>query len=273
MEIVAIQGIAGSFHHEAALKMLGDKINLLPCATFQQVFEAVRLDRADFGVVAIENSIYGSINAVYRQLSRNTLWVSKETKLLIDQYLIGAKSINPNKIKKVLSQNPAIAQCELWLLQNMPSVHIEETHDTAQSVRFVVEHKAEPIAAIASKFAAQLYGGTIIAGPIQDYPDNYTRFFLIGKNKEVAPDATKTSIILETNHKPAALYSALGIFAKARINLSKLDSHPIANDKSHYAFYIDFDSQLDERIERDVFEALHSQGCNVTVLGSYNSIN
>ncbi len=270
---IAIQGIAGSFHHEAATKMLGPDIELLPCNTFQQVFEAVKSGQADQGVVAIENSLHGSINTVYRLLARHALWVSQETTLHINQYLIAARDRAVDEITTVLSQGPAIAQCELWLEQHMPQAHIEEKHDTAESVRYVTQHIDKPLAAIAGKHAAELYGGTIIAGPINDDTHNYTRFFLIGNDARVPADATKTSIILETNHQPAALYRALGVFADANINLSKLDSHPIANDQRHYSFYIDFEARLDERLEQEVFTALRAQGCSITTLGSYKTVN
>jgi prephenate dehydratase len=272
---VAIQGIAGSFHHEAAKKLLGLNIELVHCNTFQQVFEAVKNGQTERGVVAVENSLHGSINAVYRLLARHDAWVAGETYLQIEQYLIGAPdhSDKLEDITTVLSQAPALAQCELWLTANMPHARLEETHDTAESVRYVIEHTGESLAAIAGKHAAEMYGGEILAGPINDDKHNYTRFFLLGSNKSHEPNANKTSIILETNHLPGALYKALGAFADAKINLSKLDSHPIAGDKQHYAFYIDFEAALNEQQEHEIFDVLRGQGCKITVLGSYNSKN
>jgi prephenate dehydratase len=273
---VAIQGIAGSFHHEAAQKLLGTGVELVPCNTFQQVFEAVKNGQTERGVVAVENSLHGSINAVYRLLARNSIWVQGETYLHINQYLIVAP-YSPDKelkdVKTVLSQAPALAQCELWLEGNLPGAHLEETHDTAESVRFVTAYPDKSLAAIAGKHAAEMYGGEILAGPINDDKHNYTRFFLLGSNKSHEPNANKTSIILETNHLPGALYKALGAFADAKINLSKLDSHPIAGDKQHYAFYIDFEAALNEQQEHEIFDVLRGQGCKITVLGSYNSKN
>lgn len=268
---VAIQGIAGSFHHEAAQKMLGTDIELLHCDTFQQVFEAVKSGQAEQGVVAVENSLHGSINAVYRLLARNSVWVQGETYLHINQYLIAASELQLDMVQTVFSQAPALAQCELWMDAHIPQAHLEETHDTAESVKYVVTNAHEPWAAIASRRAAELHGGTILAGPINDDEHNYTRFFLLSKDKSHLPEATKTSIILETNHQPGALYDALGAFAKANINLSKLDSHPIANDKRHYAFYIDFEAGLNEQLEHDVFDVLRAQGCTITTLGSYKA--
>lgn len=267
----AIQGIAGSFHHEAATKMLGPDIKLLPCNTFKQVFDAVKYGQAEQGVVAIENSIHGSITAVYRLLARNNVWVCGETSLQINQYLIAANDISVMAIRTVMSQSPAIAQCELWLESNLPNAHIEETHDTAESVKFVAQNSNEPLAAIASKQAAKIHKGTIIAGPINDDRHNYTRFFLLRNNSQYFSDANKTSIILETNHQPGALYNALGVFARSKINLSKLDSHPIATNKQHYSFYIDFDAGLNDQLDHEVLDVLRKQGCKVTILGTYKS--
>jgi prephenate dehydratase len=267
---VAFQGIVGSFHHEAAEKLLGSDIEPLHCKTFQEVFAAVKSGGAERGVVAVENSLHGSINAVYRLLSRESAWVCGELILQVEQYLIGASpDLALGDIKTVMSQPPALAQCEQWLETNLPEAHLEETYDTAESVRYVTAHVDEPLAAIAGKRAAELYGGKVLAGPINDDKHNYTRFFLLSKDKTVPRDANKTSIILETNHEPGALYRALGSFADAGINLSKLDSHPIAGDKQHYAFYIDFEVSLDEHFHHPILDTLQQQDCKVTVLGCY----
>lgn len=272
---VAIQGIAGSFHHEAAEKLLGADIELLPCKTFQDVFAAVKNGQADRGVVAVENSLHGSINAVYRLLSRNSVWVAGEVFLHIEQYMIasptGPKAFED--VKRVFSQGPALAQCELWLEANMPEVHLEETYDTAESVKHVVSHSDKPYAAIASKRSAELYGGNILVGPINDEKHNYTRFFLLTNEKDPVEGANKTSVILETGHQPGALYQALGAFSDADINLSKLDSHPIPGDKQRYAFYIDFEAGLDNQFNHPVLDTLRAQGCKITVLGSYVARN
>lgn len=268
---VAIQGIAGSFHHEAAEKMLGADIEMLHCNTFPEVFAAVKDGRAGRGVVAIENSLHGSINAVYRLLARKDVWVSGEVILHIQQFLISTPQAREvSAVTKVLSQAPALAQCELWLEAHLPEAHLEETHDTAESVRMVLDQADPSQAAIAGKRAADLYGGNILAGPINDDEHNYTRFFLLQNERQHTPNADKTSIILETGHEPGALYRALGAFAQAGINLSKLDSHPIAGDQQHYAFYIDFEAGLDDKLEHDILDTLRQQGCKVTVLGSYH---
>lgn len=267
---VAIQGLEGSFHHEAAEKLLGTPIEIKACDTFQQVFEAVETGTVAHGVVAIENNLYGSINAVYGLLGRQKVWVSGEVFLKIEQYLItGSAETDTKTIRSVRSQIMALAQCEAWLLEHLPDASLQETHDTTASVQQVVEQADPSLAAVAGKRAAELHGGHIIAGPINDDPHNYTRFFLLSKEQQSLPGANKTSIILETSHAPGALQRALQVFADASVNLSKLDSHPIAGDKWHYAFYLDFEAGLDTPVSQNILHALKGQGCQVTILGSY----
>ncbi len=285
MTYVAIQGIEGSFHATAAARLLAPNVQatLLPCATFEEVFNAVKEGRAEYGVTAIENSLHGPINVVYRLLDRNGLWVAGETTLHIDQYLISASQNlslvqlnSPETI--VFSQAPALAQCEAWLTHNLPFAARQETGDTATSVRSVVEENNPHHLAIASKDAAQIYGGNILAGPINDDPHNYTRFVLLQKEapkqEETSTTAEvgttwRTSIILTTDHSEGALYRALGAFAAEKISLSKLDSHPIPHDKRHYAFYIDLEAALSHPSTERALAALTEQGCAVKVLGTY----
>ena len=266
---VAIQGIEGSFHHQAAHELLGNTVEVVPCETFNEVFHSVISGKTDYAVTAVENSLYGSINAVYRLLSNKKIWVQGETYLNIEQFLIGASKLPLSAVSKVLSQAPALAQCEVWLEKKVPHASLVETHDTATSVQEVVQRADEPLAAIAGKHAAELYGGKIIAGPINDDPHNYTRFFLLSRDIATNIAANKTSIILKTDHNPGALYRALGIFNDAGVNLSKLDSHPISGDRWHYAFYIDFELGVGSETGRSIVEKLESQNCQVTVLGSY----
>lgn len=266
---VAIQGIPGSFHHEAAIKLLGPEIDILHCKTFREVFESVQKGQADRGVAAVENSLHGSINAVYRLLARGSAWVGGEVFLHIEQFLVGTPGANLKGITKVISQAPALAQCELWFEANLPEAVLEETSDTAESVRTVVSQDNPSLAAVAGKKAAELYGGKVLTNPINDDKHNYTRFFLLCANKQLDEGADKTSIILETGHQPGALYRALGAFAEAGINLSKLDSHPIPGNTRRYAFYIDFEAGLDDNLDHNILGTLRAQGCKVTVLGSY----
>lgn len=270
---IAIQGIAGSFHDEAAHALVGNDIELVACETFSSVFSAVKNNVADCGLVAIENCIHGSINAVYRLLQRENLWIQGEIYLHIQQYLIGSSSYTlttlNTKETEVISHPAALAQCELWLDQHLTKIRREEVFDTAGAVKQIMEQNSENIIAIAGKTAAKLYKAKIIAGPINDDPNNYTRFVLLSKDQTIPSGANKTSIILRTGHSAGALYRALGVFAQLKINLSKLDSHPLPGDTWHYAFYIDFDACLQDPIVQTVVGELEKQDCSVQILGSY----
>lgn len=272
---VAIQGISGSFHAQATRKLCADQpYELLPCVHFQGVFDAVATGQADRGIVAIENSIHGSINAVYRLLERHSVWIGGETRLAIDQYLIAHQAFDLEAVQKlpephVLSQAPALAQVELWLDANLPQAIREETQDTAKSVQIVTEAKDDSLFAVAGTEAAAQYHGHIVAGPINDDPHNYTRFVLLYPKEIASTNANRTSIILKTDHAPGALLRALQVFADHSINLSKLDSHPIASDKRHYAFYIDYDEGLYEESSQASLKKLAALGYHAKILGSY----
>jgi prephenate dehydratase len=270
---VAIQGIEGSFHEEAAHNLVPDA-EICPMANFQEVFEAVKDGTTSYGVSAIENSLHGSINAVYRLLDRYDLWIAGETSLHIEQFLIGGEAADLTALNtretRVLSQAPALAQVELWLDNNLPRARREETGDTAESVKTVLENGESNLVAVAGKRAAELYGGKILAGPINDDPNNYTRFVLLTREETIPADANRTSMILTTDHSPGALYNALGIFATHELNMSKLDSHPIPTDKRHYAFYIDVEAGAAQNGTKAAIEELQSHGYTVKILGSYH---
>jgi prephenate dehydratase len=171
---------------------------------------------------------------------------------------------------RILSQAPALAQVELWLDKHLPFATREETQDTAESVLHVMNQDNPHVLAVASKHAAELYGGHIIAGPINDDPHNYTRFVLLQKQPVTPENANRTSIILTTDNAPGALYNALGIFARQSINLSKLDSHPIPRDTRRYAFYIDFEASVQARPAQAALAELKQAGYTAKVLGSYH---
>jgi len=270
---IAIQGIEGSFHHAAAEQFFGPTTEIEPHDTFRQVFQSVAGGNTSEGVVAIENSLHGSINPVYRLLAEYDLRVVGEVRLQIELFLIGLQSsAQPlEQIDSVISQGEALSQCEDWLDAHLPKARREEFHDTAASVRHVVQTASLGQVAIASKQAAQLHGGTIFAGPINDDPANYTRFFVIRDSTEPVPNADRTSIIIseKESDQVGTLHRALGIFASRGINLSKIDSHTLSGKDRRYAFYIDFDESSDSYAGLGALEGLDTHGWDVQNLGSY----
>lgn len=273
---IAIQGAFGSFHNEAALKIDPHAV-IVPQQTFADVFRAVLAGEAEYGLCAIENNIHGPINEVYRLLERHDVWTVQDVRLHIAQQLIGYGPVDLSELAsdpdvRVLSQAPALAQVELWLEANLPLATRVETYDTAASVQDVVVLRSPNTLAVASRLAAETYGGTIIAEDIQDEPHNYTRFILFQKQRTDSVHATQGSMILKTDHTPGALLRALAVFAAEGCNLTKLDSHPIPGDQRHYAFYIDYELTRPESTAA-ITEALEKQGCSVKLLGEYSSVN
>ena len=272
MSKVAIQGVLGSFHDEAAERLVPG-VSRLECVTFKEVFDAVIEGEVEYGVVAIENSIHGSISHVYRLLDRTDLWVAGETSLDIEQYLIGPKQIEVSALNsvdaEVRTMFPAFAQCELWLEEHVPFAKRVELYDTAFSVQSVVDEGVDRYVAIAGKHAAKVYGGEILAGPINDHKYNQTRFILLTKEKQSVSDADRTMIIMTSAHKKGSLYELLGVFDRENINLSKLASHPIPGDERHYAFYIDLDAGLETVAVQNALKEVRELGSTVKVLGSY----
>ena len=269
---VAIQGVLGSFHDEVASILYPGSISI-ECKTFEQVFRSVEEGTVDRGIVAIENSLQGSINQTYRLLATTGLKIVGEYYLDVEQYLIGTvkqdiSALN-NAKTKIYSMFPAFAQVESWLAAHMPEIEKVEYFDTAASVQKIMSDKNPYELAIAGKRAAELYGATILSGPINDHKHNKTRFLVIENVEEKDISGLRTSIILTTDHTSGALYRALGVFEKYKVNLTKLDSYPVPGDKWHYMFYIDFDAGLQDKVSKHVLRELKSMGCSVKVLGSY----
>lgn len=278
---VAIQGLEGSFHHEAAEKFFaarGEVFELLECPTFAGVFDAVSSGAAQYGVVAVENNLFGSINPVYGLLEQHTLWVAGDTTLHINQYLIAGvpcdeKALGEGEGIEVASQVMALAQCDAWLTAHLPHATRHEMNDTTASVDWAIVQKDSLHLAIAGERAASVRGGHIVAGPINDDPNNFTRFFLLERGGHEHSGAQRTSLILRTDHAPGALYRALGAFVAEDISLSKLDSHPIPGDTRTYSFYIDLDAPLSSSGVQRALTTLRTQSCAVKILGSYPVIS
>lgn len=268
---VAIQGQKASYHHQAAKHFFGDDIDVVACDTFKEGFESVENNQADYAVIAIENSLYGSINPVYDLLLKKQLWVSGEINLRIQHCLIGIPGSKKNTIEEIYSQIMALAQCENYLDNNFPSAKHIEYHDTVASVELVKKSGDKTKAAIASADSAKLHNMEILDKEIEDNKQNYTRFLVLQNNKTIDSKANKTSLALITSHEAGSLYRALGVFDKYSINMTKLQSRPIKKQAWRYMFYIDVSIGLNNNILNQALTELETQGCETIVLGSYKS--
>ena len=267
--VVSIQGYLGSWHDIARQKYFGNHHELLSRDTFKEVFADLAEGRADYAVVSIENSLFGSINEVYDLLLKAKFWISGEINLRIHHCLVGLKGTKLDQISEVHSHPVALAQCEDYLDKVLWHAERFENHDTAGSAADVARWQNPHKAAVASGEAARLHKLTVLAREIEDNKQNYTRFIVLQKHRPATNNTTKTSVVMRTDHKPGALYRALGAFAENNINLSKLESRPIIGKAWHYMFYVDFEKGVNEKSVQTAFKHLNGMGCELTILGSY----
>ncbi len=267
---VAIQGQKGSFH-DAATRRFFDENNtsIIPCDTFAGVFRALKADTAEVAVVAVENSLYGSIREVHDLLLAHHYPIVGEVILHIHQQLIGHPETKKQNIKEIISHPVALDQCRDYLEINFPEAELVEHHDTAGAVDFIKIHGLKNAAAIASEVAAELHGMSLIDKDIEDEKANFTRFVVLQKKSGKVPNADKASLVLVTPHQPGSLYDALGIFAKYKVNLTKLESRPIRGKIFHYQFFIDADANSDQLAL--VIEDLEAKDCKIVTLGHYKA--
>ncbi len=240
---VSIQGYEGSFHQVAAQQYFGKDVNVIPCATFREVVKiASNKKLGDAGVMAIENSIAGSILPNYTLLQNNSkLKIVGEVYLPIKQHLLVNPGVKLEDIYEVHSHHMAIQQCMEYL--DKFNWKLVETDDTALSAKHVHQRKSKHIAAVASKLAADLFQLEIAAPNIHTQKSNYTRFLILNRINEVGiiEGANKASINFQTNHTKGSLAKVLSIIADEDINLSKLQSMPIAGTNFKYSFHADLE--------------------------------
>lgn len=268
---IAIQGQVASFHDQAARRLFGNSIELICCETFADVFAALKSSAADYAVVAVENSLHGPITPVYDLLLRDKPWMFKELYLQIHQCLIGLPGTAISDIQEVYSHVAALSQCEDFLTHTLHDAKHLEHADTAGAVADVATWGDKTKAAIASAAAAEHYGLEVLQANIETNAHNYTRFVTISREEQPTTEATKTSIVLRTNHQTGALYRALGVFEQHNINLTMLTSRPIIGQHQRYMFYLDFNAGIHSPAAHHIIDELRSLDCEVIVLGSYDA--
>lgn len=265
--IVAFQGEPGAYSEAAVLAHFGPRARPLPCPSFEQAFAAVQSGQAALGMLPIENSLAGSIHRNYDLMLEHDLHIVGEHYLRVKHCLIGLPGAAIEQIKKVISHPQALAQCDHTL--RALQVATEPVYDTAGSVKLVKEGDDPTVAAIASSRAAQVYGMNILREGIEDNPANYTRFLALARQAAPPVENAKTSIVFSLKNKPGALFKALSVFALRDIDLSKIESRPLAGQPWEYLFYIDFLASADEPNGARALEHLGEMAASLRVLGVY----
>jgi chorismate mutase / prephenate dehydratase len=263
----AFQGERGAYSEAAVFQFFGKDVKAKSCKEFREVFENVKNQKTDFGVIPIENSIEGSVTQNYDLFLQYDLKVCGETIVKVEHCLIANPGAKISDVTAVYSHPQALGQCRRYL--EKLGRELIPTYDTAGSVKFIKEKNLSNAAAVASERAAQIYGMQILARDIADNHENYTRFFVLS-NKDAEPTGSdKTSIIFSAVHEPGSLYNALGEFAKRNINLTKIESRPTKHTPWEYNFYLDFEGHRSEPKCIEALKALDKYAAFVKVLGSY----
>ena len=270
---VSIQGYEGSFHQVAARQYFGKDVEVIPCATFKEVIKiASNKKESSGGVMAIENSIAGSILPNYTLLQKSSLKIVGEVYLPIKQHLLVNPGVKLEDIKEVHSHHMAIQQCMEYL--DKYDWKLVETDDTALSAKHIHQHKSKHIAGIASKLASELFELNIIVPNIHTQKNNYTRFLILQRVDDVLQinDANKASVNFETDHSKGSLAKVLTRIADGGINLSKLQSFPIAGTNFKYSFHADMEFENINQFYT-VLEEIKSLTAQIKVYGVYKNGN
>lgn len=266
---VSIQGYEGSFHQVAARQYFGKNVEVIPCATFREVIRvASSKSESSGGIMAIENSIAGSILPNYNLLQKSSLHITGEIYLQIKQQLLVNPGVKLSDIREVHSHPMAIQQCLEFL--DKYNWKLIETEDTALSAKHVHQHRSKHIAAIASKLAAELFDLDVIAPNIHTMKNNYTRFLILERDENVkeVQDADKASVNFHTDHSRGSLARVLTVIADEGINLSKLQSFPIPGSDFKYSFHADMEFDQLQQFNT-VMEKIKKLTGAVKVLGVY----
>ncbi len=265
---VAFQGERGAFSEEAAIRLLGERIELVPRPTFDALYAAIDDGAADLLLAPVENSLAGTVVASLDRLLESGLHAIGEVIIPIVHCLIGTPQATLDQVVSVESHPVALAQCERFLREN-PNLVRRVTLDTGGSVAEVMRDGDPTRAAIAGSRAAAIYGGRILREHVEDHPENYTRFLLLSPSAEISPRANRLSLVVELAHAPGALHTALGVFARRSINLLKIESRPLAGRPWQYRFYLDLQASLNDPSTREALDELGRSVASIRTLGCY----
>lgn len=269
---VGFLGPEGTFTEEALLSVIPKKgRKFIPFSTEADVIQAVDKGLIDKGIVPIENSIEGPVNVTLDMLAfEANVYIEKEISQPVRQNLIARKGVRQKDIKIVYSHPQATAQCRNFISKNLPRAQFIATNSTGEAVKKAAENTTEPVAAIGSKLASEIYGLNILATDIEDYRENVTRFVLLGKGISKRTGHDKTSIVCTIHEdRPGALLQILQEFAYRYINLTKIASRPTKKELGRYVFFIDMEGHINDTIIEETIKCLRCKIKSVKFLGSY----
>lgn len=268
MKRIAIQGIAGSFHEDAALKYFEEEIEVTECKSFRSVCELIDTDKVDIAVMAIENSIAGSLLNNYQLIRDYHLRIIGEIYIHIQMNLMVYPGVKPKDITNIYSHPIALQQSMEFIEKYYSRVRLHEGMDTAAAAKLISEEKPKDGAAIANLRSAELYGLEVLETGIESNKKNYTRFLILSKQGNPTKGTNKASICFEVGHFFGSLARVLNTFAENEINLTKIQSVPIIGKPNEYTFHVDIEWTKPKNYDKAIHDVLKSAS-SLSILGEY----
>jgi prephenate dehydratase len=268
MKRIAVQGIVGSFHEDAAIKYFDEQIEVVECKTFTSVCKLVDTDQVDYAVMAIENSIAGSLLKNYQLIRDYHLRIIGEIFLHIQMNLMVVPGVKPGDITDIYSHPIALQQCIEYIEKYYPRAELHEGMDTAGAAKLISESRYLNAAAIGNLRSAEIYKLEILETGIETNKKNYTRFLILSKHGIPTEKANKASLCFEVGHFYGSLARVLNVFAENEINLSKIQSVPIIGKPNEYNFHVDIEWERLENYEKAIPQVL-KRVSSLAILGEY----
>ncbi|MCL2220472.1 MAG: bifunctional chorismate mutase/prephenate dehydratase [Chitinispirillia bacterium] len=268
--IVACQGVEGAYSQIAASAAFAQP-DIMYMRTFDGVFRAVDKGLCQYGMLPVENSNAGTVADVYDLMKVYNFYIVRGVKVSISHMLLSKEKLSAEKIKAVYSHEQAVKQCSRFLEEN-PHIKVNYCANTAAAARMVAESADKGIAAIASESCARLYGLTVSARNVQNNDNNYTRFICISKECEIFANSDKISLMITLEHKAGSLYETIKHFAGLGLNLTKLESRPIAGTDFEFMFYFDFQASITDTDVYNLLLRLEKEARQIVFLGNYREI-
>jgi prephenate dehydratase len=266
---IAIQGIKGSFHHQVAGAWFGADAPLEECMSFPALVQSLLTKEAGLGIMALENSIAGSIIPNYALIDRNNLHIIGEHYLNISMNLMALPGQQVSDITEIHSHPMALLQCSDFFAK-YPHIKLVESADTAESARYIHENNLKGIAAVGSPIAAEMFGLTVLAEAIHNIKNNQTRFVIVKTQNSVLPveEINKASVKFVLDDTPGSLATVLNVMNNSKLNLTKIQSMPIAETPFKYSFFVDvvFEKHKHYQKAKAILELMTTE---FKVLGEY----
>jgi len=265
--LIAIQGSVASFHDLAAKKYFGQEVSVLSCGSFKEVCDKIANNKADYGIIAIENKVAGSILLNYQLIESYDLKIIGEIYLPIELQLLGKPGIKLEDIREIISHPMALGQSQIFLARN-EGVTITEYKDTSSCAKLVAEDVSGTLAVIAGPALAKTYNLEVLNDNVGDVEQNFTRFYILSKEADYEEGANKASITLQTKNAAGKLSDVLVIIKEHGLNLTKIQSVPIPNNQNSYAFHLDIEFD-DKTLFEKTLKVLEEETLSLKNLGIY----